>query len=583
MDYLKVVAMAGPKGYHSRGDALNKETELLLGFRCLQPAQAVLQSITSTTMALRCWYCVFYVLGETKEALQNQATCVRADVFELGADAAWKERRTLQQSKDFVYDLVAVGAGAGGLVSAKQSARRGARSALIEQHLAGGDCLNVGCVPSKALLRCARAIAEVRRMDLGFTCGSQARIDFAKVMERMRKLRADIAPVDSHETSKQVGVDVYMGTSTFTGKNELQVGEKRLKFRKAVIATGGRAKVPPIPGLDQVPYLTNASLFNLSELPPRFLVVGAGPISLEMAQAFQRFGSQVTVLEVAPQIMGLEDDDAAQLLREVLEEEGVQIHTGCKISSVSSTQAPTAKEWPEIRVSISGDSGEKTVVGDALLIAAGRVPNVEGLGLEAAGVDYTPGVGIKVSDDLTTSNPDILAIGDVIERPDTRFTHMSGTMAGMAVQNALFPDKGLPVNAPSSKLSEVVVPRCTYTEPEVASCGISNEKIAAKQGADVEVYKAGLQHNDRAILEGSNRGYVKIVCRKGTEEILGATVVCEGAGEMLSEITLAVQHGLGLSQVARTVHPYPTMGEAIQQCALNYNRARWAKLEKKDS
>jgi len=354
-----------------------------------------------------------------------------------------------------------------------------------------------------------------------------------------------------------------------------------LRFRKAVIATGGRAKVPPIPGLDQVPYLTNASLFNLCELPPRFVVVGAGPISLEMAQAFQRFGSEVTVLEVAPQIMGLEDDDAAKLLREVLEEEGIRIHTGCKISGMSSTSAQAPKQgWPEIRINISVDGVESTVVGDALLIAAGRVPNVEGLGLETAGVEYTPGVGIKVDDDLTTSNPDILAIGDVIERPDTRFTHMSGTMAGMAVQTALFPDKGLPVNAPSRKLSEIVVPRCTYTEPEVASCGVSNEKIAAKQGVDVEVYMSGLQHNDRAILEGSTRGLVKILCRRGTEEIVGATVVSEGAGEMLAELTLAAQNGLGLSQVARTVHPYPTMGEAIQQCALNYNRARWAKLEK---
>lgn len=480
-----------------------------------------------------------------------------------------------------IYDLVAVGAGAGGLVSAKQSARRGARSALIEQHLAGGDCLNVGCVPSKALLRCARAVAEARRTDLGFLSESQVQAHFAKVMERMRKLRADIAPVDSHETSKAVGVDVYMGTATFTGKHELEVGGKTLRFRKAVIATGGRAKVPPIPGLDQVPYLTNASLFNLSELPPRFVVVGAGPISLEMAQAFQRFGSEVTVLEVAPQIMGLEDDDAAKLLREVLEEEGIRIHTACKISGMSSTSAQAPKEgWPEIRINISVDGVESTVVGDALLIAAGRVPNVGGLGLETAGVEYIPGVGIKVNDDLTTSNPDILAIGDVIERPDTRFTHMSGTMAGMAVQTALFPDKGLPVNAPSRKLSEIVVPRCTYTEPEVASCGVSNEKIAAKQGVDVEVYMSGLQHNDRAILEGSTRGLVKILCRRNTEEIVGATVVSEGAGEMLAELTLAVQNGLGLSQVARTVHPYPTMGEAIQQCALNYNRARWAKLEK---
>jgi len=482
---------------------------------------------------------------------------------------------TPERPEDFVYDLVAVGAGAGGLVSAKQSARRGAKSALIEQHLAGGDCLNVGCVPSKALLRCARAVAELRRHDLGIDSNSTAKVDFAKVMERMRRLRAEIAPVDSHTTSQAVGVDVYMGKATFLGKNEIQVADRRLRFRKAVIATGGRAKVPPIPGLEQTPYFTNATLFNLTALPRRFVVLGAGPISLEMAQAFRRFGSEVTVLEVAPEILGAEDSDAATLLREVFQEEGIEIYTNCSVSSVSHTPGD---EWPEIQLNIGTATGEmKQIQCEALLVAAGRIPNVEGLGLEAAGVEYSP-AGVKVKDDLRTSNPDILAIGDVIERPDTRFTHMSGTMAGMAVQNALFADDGLPVNAASRHLSELVVPRCTYTEPEIASCGVSNEKLASRANVDVDVYKASTEHNDRAILEGSTRGYVKILCRKGTEEIVGATIVAEHAGEMLAEVTLAIQHGIGLSKIARTVHPYPTLGEAVQQCALNYNRARWTKL-----
>lgn len=482
---------------------------------------------------------------------------------------------TPHRPDDFVYDLVAVGAGAGGLVSAKQSARRGAKSALIEQHLAGGDCLNVGCVPSKALLRCARAAAELRRGDLGLGDGDGGTaVDFGKVMERMRRLRAEIAPVDSHETSRAVGVDVYMGQATFVGPHELRVGERRLRFRKAVIATGGRAKVPPIPGLEQTPFLTNATLFNLTALPKRFTVLGAGPISLEMAQAFRRFGSEVTVLEVAPEIMGAEDSDAAALIREVFREEGIEIFTNCTIVSVCHRAAESSAAWPEIRVTLA----DRELVCDALLVAAGRIPNIEGLGLEAANVECSSG-GVKVKDDLTTSNPDILAIGDVIERPDTRFTHMSGTMAGMAVQTALFGDSdALPVNAASRKLSELVVPRCTYTEPEVASCGVSNEKLASRANLEVDVFKVSTEHNDRAILEGTTRGYVKILCRKGTEEIVGATIVAEHAGEMLAEITLAIQHGIGLSQIARTVHPYPTLGEAVQQCALNYNRARWAKL-----
>uniref|UniRef100_A0A7S4WEP3 Mercuric reductase n=1 Tax=Alexandrium monilatum TaxID=311494 RepID=A0A7S4WEP3_9DINO len=481
-----------------------------------------------------------------------------------------------ERPADFVYDLVAVGAGAGGLVSAKQSARRGARSALVEQHLAGGDCLNVGCVPSKALLRCARAAAEIRRADLGME-PSPGDVQFAKVMQRMRRLRAQIAPVDSCETTVKAGADMYIGKATFTGPNELKVGDKALKFRKAVIATGGRAKVPPIPGLAEAPHLTNATLFNLTELPPRFVVLGGGPIGLEMAQAFRRFGSQVTVLEGLGRILGPEDADAAVVVHRTLEHEGVRILTSVSVKSVQHTDG---KPWPEIRIEVGLPEKEaETICCDALLVATGRAPNVEGLGLEAAGVEFKPGLGVKVNDDLTTTNPDILAVGDAIDHPEFRFTHMAGTMAGMAVQNALFEGEDLPVNAPSRRLSELVVPRCTYTEPEVASCGVSNAEAAKAKGIDVDAYTSQLDDNDRGILEGAEAGgFVRILCRKGTDEIIGATVLAERAGDMLAELTLAAQNRLGLAAVARTVHPYPTMGEAIQQCALQYNRARWRRL-----
>jgi pyruvate/2-oxoglutarate dehydrogenase complex dihydrolipoamide dehydrogenase (E3) component len=483
------------------------------------------------------------------------------------------------KASDFVYDLIAVGAGAGGLVSAKQSARRGAKSALVEQHLAGGDCLNIGCVPSKALLRCARACAELKRNDLGFPPLDAAaqKADFSKIMERMRRLRAKIAPVDSHEGTVSAGADMYTGKAVFTGTHELQVGGKALKFRKCVVATGGRAMVPPIPGLSEVPYMTNATFFNLTQLPPGLVVIGGGPIGLEMAQAFCRFGSKVTVLEALGRILGPEDVDASKVLHRVLESEGVTILAGLKIENISHL---AGDPWPEIKICACDSDGKpQTVVCDALMVATGRIPNVEGLDLEKAGVDYAPRVGIKVNDDLTTSNPDILAVGDVINRPELRFTHMAGTMAGMAVQNALFEGQGLPVNAPSNNLSDLVVPRCTYTEPEVASCGIANLDAAAKKGIEVDVYRNDIDHNDRGILEGVEEGgFVKILCRKGTEEIVGGVIVSERAGDMLAELTLAVQNRLGLTAIARTIHPYPTLGEALQQAALNYNRARWQRL-----
>jgi pyruvate/2-oxoglutarate dehydrogenase complex dihydrolipoamide dehydrogenase (E3) component len=373
---------------------------------------------------------------------------------------------------------------------------------------------------------------------------------------------------------------MYVGKAVFIGPHELKVNGRPVKFRKAVVATGGRAMVPPIPGLSEVPYMTNANFFNLTHLPPRLVVIGGGPIGLEMAQAFCRFGSKVTVLEAFERILGPEDADASKVIHKVLQREGVRILTGVKINSVSHV---AGDPWPDITISTHTSDGQpQMVVCDVLMVATGRVPNVEGLDLEKAGVEYAPRIGIKVNDDLTTTNPDILAVGDVIDRPELRFTHGAGTMAGMAVQNALFEGQGLPVNAPSNKLSELVVPRCTYTEPEVASCGIANLDAAKKRGIEVDVYTSDINHNDRGILEGVEEGcFVKILCRKGTDEILGGVVVSERAGDMFAELTLAVQHRLPLTAIARTIHPYPTLGEALQQAALNYVRARWQRLPAK--
>lgn len=433
--------------------------------------------------------------------------------------------------------------------------------------------MNVGCVPSKALLRCARAAHEQRRGDLGIP-EDAAQVSFPAVMTRMRKLRAHIAPVDSHEATVKAGADVYQGRAKFTGKRELEVNGQTLRFKKAVICTGARPKVPPIPGLADAPYMTNHTLFNLVELPPRLAVLGGGPIGLEMAQAFQRFGSEVSVLEGMDRILGPEDPKASAVIADQLRQEGVKLLTGIKVQKVEHT---TSQPWPEIRIFVELPDGTKqTVVCEAFVVATGRAPNVEDLGLEAAGVEFRPGFGVKVNDDLTTTNPDILAIGDVMDRPEFKFTHTAGSLAGMAVQNALFPGAGLPVNCPANLLSEVVVPRVTYTEPEVASCGISNPLVVEQKGLEVDFYESAMEHNDRNILEGAGKdGFVKIVCAKGTDKILGATIVAERAGDMLGELTLAVQNGVGMAAVGRTIHPYPTMGEAVQQCALAYNRARW--------
>lgn len=495
----------------------------------------------------------------------------------------------------FVYDLVAVGAGAAGLVSAKQSARRGAQSALVEKHLSGGDCLNIGCVPSKAIIRSARAVAERRREDLGVdsvAAGGAGGAAFEQVMERMRRLRADIAPVDSHEETVRAGADVYVGRAVFVGPHALEVGGQTLRFRKAVVATGARAFVPPIPGLADVPYLTNSTLFNLTQLPPHLAILGAGAIGVEMAQAFQRLGSHVTLIQRSGRILQAEDGEAAAIIHAALAADGVQVLTDTAVESVrcSDSEAGAATDgadgaWPTISLVLrrrhAGSDTEATTCScNALLVAIGRTPNVERLGLEAAGVEFTPGVGIHVNDDLSTSNQDIFAAGDVVDRPELRLTHAAGAMAGMAVQNALFAGRGMPVNAPSNVLSGLVMPRCTFTDPEVASCGVSSQE-GQQGGLPVDTFTSSLGGNDKNILDsGAKEGFVRIVCKKGTDEMIGATIVADRAGEMLAELTLAIQHGLRLSDIARTIHPYPTMGEAVQQCALQFNRARWETMEK---
>ena len=458
------------------------------------------------------------------------------------------------------YNLVVIGAGAGGLVSAAGAAGVGARVALIESHLLGGDCLTVGCVPSKALLRCAKAAAAVRNAsEFGVRVSGDVSVDFGFVMERMRRLRASIAPVDSAERySKKLGVDVFIGKGQFTGKDTIEVNGKTLTFSKAVVATGGTAAVPNIPGLKQAPYLTNASIFNLTELPPRLGVIGAGPIGLELAQAFQRFGSQVTVFSRSDKILPKEDPDAAKIVENSLRHDGVNFSYNVNYKGVESQGGK-----PPITMFIEDNKGEYSLEFDALLVATGRKPTVKGLGLEDAGIEYDERMGVKVNDRMQTTNPDVYAVGDVASK--YQFTHMSDFGARLVIRNALFFGR--------DKFSNLIIPWATYTEPEVAHVGLY-EKDLQEQNIGFATFKREFADGDRGIVDGETEGFVKIHVKKGTDQILGATIVGSHAGDMISEITVAMHNGMGLGKLANVIHPYPTTAEAIRQCGDAYNRSR---------
>lgn len=454
------------------------------------------------------------------------------------------------------YNLVVIGGGPAGLVTAAGAAGLGARVALIERRRLGGDCLNVGCVPSKALLRAARACADVRDagrfgMEVGAT-----RVDFAAIMERMRRLRASISPNDSAARLRNLGVDVFFGEGRFTGSDSVVVDGKTLRFRKAVIATGGRAAAPPIEGLQEAGYLTNETVFSLTELPRRLAVIGAGPIGCELAQAFARFGAEVALLEAAPQILIREDRDAAAIVEKALRGDGVRLHLGVTITGVRLTGAEKVVHWEE--------EGAPTALRvDDVLVAAGRAPNVDGLGLESAGVAYDPRTGVRVDDHLRTTNPRVYAAGDVC--PSFQFTHLADAHARIVLRNALFLGR--------AKASSLTIPWCTYTDPEVAHVGLYEEE-ARRSGLAVQTFVQEFGHVDRAILDGETAGFVKVHVRGGSDRILGATIVARHAGEMLAELTLAITAGVGLGKIAETIHTYPTRAEAIRKCADAYNRTR---------
>ena len=462
------------------------------------------------------------------------------------------------------YNLVVLGGGTAGLVCAAGAAGLGARVALIERDLLGGDCLNVGCVPSKGVIRAARAVFDARASGgFGVRGIEEVHADFGQAMLRMRRLRAGLSGHDSARRFRdELGVDVFIGQGSFSAPDAIEVAGRQLRFARAALCAGARAQAPPVPGLSQAGYLTNETVFSLTELPRRLAVIGAGPIGCELAQAFARLGSEVTLIELAPQILGREDRDAAGILQEAMEREGIVLQLGVKILGVEAGAAGKL-----LRLERGAQTFE--VVADSILVGVGRAPNLEGLGLEAAGIRFDKG-GVTVSDTLRTSNPRVYAAGDICSA--YKFTHMADAQARLLIANALFRGR--------QKNSELTIPWCTYTDPEIAHVGMYQADAEAR-GIEVTTLTVQLAELDRAVLDGESEGFARVHLRKGTDKILGATLVARHAGEMINEFSLAISSGLGISAIGRTIHPYPTQAEAIKKLADLYNRSRLTQLVKR--
>ncbi|HEY5038564.1 MAG TPA: mercuric reductase, partial [bacterium] len=419
-------------------------------------------------------------------------------------------------------------------------------------------------VPSKTLIRSSHVQGEVwKAKDLGWKESGGLQVDFPKVMERLRSIRSDISRHDSFERFKSLGVDVFQGDGKFLDSNTIEVAGKKLKFKKAVIATGARAALPNVNGLVETGFLTNETVFNLTELPKRLAVIGGGPLGSELAQAFRRFGSEVTLLDHGPQFLHREDPDAAEILKKTFEKEGLKVVLNVEIERVGKTTNGKVLHYKS-----NGVPGFVHV--DEILVGAGRAPNVEGLNLEGISVAFDARQGVKVDDQLRTTCPHIFAAGDVCSA--FKFTHAADAMARIVLRNALFRGK--------AKVSGLLIPWCTYTDPEVAHVGLY-ERDAIEKGIALDTFFQPFSGVDRAIAEGDTEGFVKVHVKKGTDQILGATIVASHAGEMISEITTAMIGKVGLGKMANIIHPYPTQAEAIKKIADSYNRAKLTPFVKK--
>ena len=465
--------------------------------------------------------------------------------------------RGFQRPRRFDYNLIVIGAGSAGLVSAYIAAAIKARVALIERHRMGGDCLNTGCVPSKALLRSARLLADVRNSGRYGIAGATAVVDFAKVMQRVHEVISRIEPHDSVERYRGLGVEVIKGDARIVSPWQVEVDGQFLSARSLIIASGAQARVPAIEGLDAVDFRTSDTLWEIRELPKNLVIVGGGPIGCELAQAFARLGSKVSLVQKDARLLPREDADASKIIADRFASEGIEVVSNCEAIRVEGDKAGGILVGRR-------DGKELHFAFDRLLLALGRKPNVSGFGLEALGVEIDPRGTIRNDALLRTNFPNIFVAGDVAG--PYQFTHVASHQAWYASLNALL--------APfwSFKVDYRVIPWATFTDPEVARVGLS-ETEARAQGIEVEVTRYNLDDLDRAITDAADHGYVKILTAPGKDRILGATIVGEHAGDLLAEFVLAMKHGIGLNKLLGTIHVYPTLGEAAKMAAGAWKRA----------
>jgi pyruvate/2-oxoglutarate dehydrogenase complex dihydrolipoamide dehydrogenase (E3) component len=464
--------------------------------------------------------------------------------------------------KKFDTNLVVIGAGSAGLVTAYVAAAAKARVMLVERERMGGDCLNTGCVPSKAIIRSATVASNIRRAgEFGLSTGPLT-VDFPRVMQRVREVIAKIEPHDSVERYSALGVDCVSGSARITSPWSVDVDGRSVTTRSIVIASGGQPAVPPIPGLDQIDFLTSDNIWQLDELPGRLLILGGGPIGCELAQAFARLGSQVTQVEMAPRLLMREDAETSAAVESAFAAEGISVLTGYRAERFETgPDGPTAICTREADV--------RRVAFDRVLVAVGRRANTDGLGIENAGLELNANGTVPVNEYLQTSQPSILACGDV--SGPYQLTHAAGYQGWFCAMNALFG------SLKRFKADYRVMPWAVFTDPEVARVGMTSAEASA---ADIphEITRYGIDDLDRAIADSEARGFVKIVTRKGSDRILGATVVGPHAGELITEYVTAMKHGLGLRKILNTIHIYPTLSEANRYAAGEWQKARISPL-----
>ncbi|WOJ92043.1 FAD-dependent oxidoreductase [Congregibacter variabilis] len=476
----------------------------------------------------------------------------------LGRIKARRQLARFTRPKQFDTNLVVIGAGSAGLVASLIAATLKAKVTLIERHKMGGDCLNTGCVPSKAILRSAHVADEMRRAPEFGIAPVEVSVNFPAVMERVQEKIAAIEPHDSVERFTSLGVDCVSGDAKIVSPWEVEVNGQRISTRHIIIASGARARVPDIAGLEDLDYLTSDTLWDIRELPKRFMVLGAGPIGCELAQAMASLGSQVTLVTHAARILPREDEDASTLVHARLEKKGIRVLTHCEPKSFARTEGAQSAQCV-----LKGE--DFSLEFDRLLLAVGRTPNIEGMGLEDLGIRTTGRGTIEVDDYLQTEIPTIFACGDIVG--PYQFTHTASHQAWFATVNALLG------HLKRFRVDYSVIPWATFTHPEVARVGLSEDE-AKEQGVPYEVTRYGIDDLDRAIADSEDEGFVKVLTVPGRDRILGATIVSAHAGDLLPEFVLAMKHGLGLNKILGTIHIYPTMSEANRFLASEWRKAR---------